>query len=74
MKTKSVDTIRFGTRILSLLKEQALTFSELERLTGISRLEIQKTLASLHKHGYIAKNSRELWVVQEQHGKETEFN
>lgn len=62
MKKKTVNEIKFGERVLSLLQSPT-AFNEVVSKSSLDRLATQKVLASLQKHGYISKDEKNLWVA-----------
>lgn len=62
MKKKSVTDIKFGEKVMSVLTEP-LGFHDITSRTSLDKSTAQKTLATLAKHGYICKDSKDFWVI-----------
>lgn len=62
MKIKSVEEIKYGSRVLPLLTQPVL-FSEIVCRSSLDKMTVQKVLADLQKYGYISKTERSLWVA-----------
>ncbi len=61
MKKKSLDEIKHGERVFKVLSSPC-TFNDVVTKSSLDKMTAQKVLATLHKHGYVMKDDRDLWV------------
>lgn len=62
MKLKSLEDIKHGERVLRVLSTPC-TFNDVVTRSSLDKMTAQKVITALHKHGYIMKDDRDLWIV-----------
>lgn len=71
MKKKSLEDIKHGERVYNVVSAPC-TFNDVVTKSSLDKLTTQKVLATLQKHGYVTKDSRDLWVaIGESYAQET---
>jgi DNA-binding IclR family transcriptional regulator len=74
VKLKSLEDIKHGERILRVLSTPC-TFNDVVTRSSLDKVTTQKVISSLHKHGYIMKDDRDLWVsIGDVHVQETRIS
>jgi DNA-binding IclR family transcriptional regulator len=62
VKLKSLEDIKHGERVLRVLSTPC-TFNDVVTRSSLDKMTAQKVITALHKHGYIMKDDRDLWIV-----------